>query len=286
MIELDAPAIGFRAFKWKGGPLRSVGVYANWPVQHEAQHASCYYQTATGKAWATQFSNHEESAPVEKCACGIYAYSKPEPVEHLGSIRAVVIGYGRLIVHPDGWRAEKCEIIGLIPSATPTVKLPNCKHDHWDSLGDLCRDCGWTGQAIRSAGGTIPAPSRDALQILAEQYGTRVIENWEDGIALAQEQGATPIPDEVYAKATENLEAQLEGQFGGWQRVSLGEWPQVTYTTSTPLTITAANLNSESISTPPPPPTMKQRRTEYIERFKREKREHHAKHWRWGSKAA
>jgi hypothetical protein len=221
LARLDAPAIGFRAFKWQGGALRSVGVNAEWPIQRGPQVAQCkphYYA-----------SPHSGTpAPVENCTCGQHAYSIPEKA--VGQIQAVVISYGKIIIAPDGWRAEKSEIIGLI--APKNFKNPSeCKHTK-RGVGSntlVCEECGASLQQIEleatgeyrfTYGATTgfyqphpqSLPSLSALEILAEQYGARVIQNWDDGIALAQEQGAKPIPEELHAEARKKASKEIQEQ--------------------------------------------------------------------------
>lgn len=267
MIRLDAPAIGFRAFKWNGGALCSIGVAAEWPVQREPQCAECL---------ATRESH---SAPQENCSCGIYAHSKPELVH--GGIKAVTIGYGRLIVHPDGWRAEKSEIIGLIaPEKSPErPQLINQQYLEEHIMATTF----FSSHVI----GTAPSP--EALEILAEQYGARVIQNWDDGIALAQEQGAAPIPDEIYKQAD-------RGDVGGTFVPFVPPiWVTNEYIplikTITPTKFALTELGWSEVT------TIKEGKTQLIPQekktpidesmqLKREKRELHAKLWGPDAKAA
>jgi len=235
IVQLNAPAIGYRAFSWNGGPLLGIGFGAPWPVQREPQVANCAncYGTPSSKAKGSMWNGFGSTpittlhdAPLETCQCGIYALNDPRRVSG-GTIKAVTIGYGKLIVHPDGWRAEKSELIGLIVPPDPS----KCQHE-WTALAQTlqCSKCLTTKQQVEqeeNATGTFAAliltqayerqmnqalwgtaasqsPSLAALEILAEQYGARVIQNWDDGVALAQEQGAKPIPDEVYEEARSN----------------------------------------------------------------------------------
>lgn len=163
--QLQAPAIGYRAFRWAGdGPLRSTGVEAVWPITREPQQARCLCTSAP-----------QHDAPQEDCTCGIYAHSTPDDVGVTG-VGAVVMGYGNLIIHPDGWRAATVELVALVwqPRINPMGFLdpymPN------------------------------PVP-REGLDLLAEQYGVRVLDRWEDAAALAREHGAEPIPEILHAEA-------------------------------------------------------------------------------------
>ena len=170
--QLQAPAIGYRGFHWDGsGPLKSTGVESCWPIMRDPQHARCIATTAA-----------RHPAPQEDCTCGLHAYSTPEAVT--GQVGAVVLGYDSLIVHPDGWRAATVGIAALvcIPPDRDTVRL-----------------------VFRLNGPTeahsLEAPSRDALSMLADAYGVPLVDDWEHGTALAQEQGAQPVPEILHAEA-------------------------------------------------------------------------------------
>lgn len=259
--QLDAPAIGYRAFSWNGGALLGIGFGAEWPVQKGPQVANCAHcegapssaAMGTRSFWPQPEKREWHDAPLESCSCGVYALNDPKRVSG-GVIKAVTIGYGKLVVHPDGWRAEKSELIGLI--APPPKPNPACDHRRWNVQSDYCETCGCTRQLLEQTPPSIvekiikeelqagykraaqcypnpgvsptmkfsgllrnawpDTPSLDALEILAEQYGARVIQNWDDGVALAEEQGAKPIPDEVYAEAAANALVGEGSEFGGY----------------------------------------------------------------------
>lgn len=187
--QLQAPAIGYRAFKWDGtGPLKSTGVEASWPITREPQRAKCV---------ATTVAAH--NAPQEDCACGLYAHSTPEAIAgSVGAyaVGAVVIGYGNLIIHPDGWRAETAELVGIIDRSRVDDVDRNCPHA-WSVNGARlsCYRCGASMQAVEMAGGLA------GLDLLAEEYGVRVLDRWEDAEALARELGAEPVPEILHAEA-------------------------------------------------------------------------------------
>lgn len=159
--QLAAPAIGYRAFRWDGtGPLRSTGIDASWPITREPQRAKCL---------AAGMGAHD--APQEDCTCGIYAHSTPDSVP--AGVGGVVMGYGNLIVHPDGWRAETAELVAL-------VVRPG---------------------ANRARLYAAEEPTREGVQMIAEQYGVRALDRWEDAAALARELGAEPVPEILHAEA-------------------------------------------------------------------------------------
>jgi hypothetical protein len=173
--QLQAPAIGYRGFKWDGsGPLRSTGVEATWPISREPQRAKCIARRLEEELAPEE----QHDAPREDCTCGLYAYSKPESVA-VNAVGAVVLGYDDLIVHPDGWRAATVEIVALVYSSNPLI----------------------SGNSRWLINAPIEAPSRDALAMLAAAYGRPLVDDWEHGTALAQEQGAQPIPEILHAEA-------------------------------------------------------------------------------------
>lgn len=171
MIRLDAPAIGFRAFSWDGiKQLGATGVERVWPITKDPQVASCV------------FSSHE--APRETCSCGLYARSvAPARVDYIGPC-GVVLGYGNLIIHPDGFRAEKAEVVALV-----------------DRVGSL-----------------LPPTDPERLKATAEAYGARLVSGWDEALLLAKEQGGEEIPEALYQQAEDN--ATRPGWFKnarGWE---------------------------------------------------------------------
>lgn len=180
--QLSAPAIGYRSFKWDGsGPLKATGVEASWPITREPQYARCI-QTATP----------HHVAPQEGCTCGIHAYSTPGQVG--AGVGGVVMGYGNLIIHPDGWRAEIVELIALVARDALTSAQRECEHV-WETRSAIliCERCRATMQATET--------EMPGLDLLAEQYGVRVLDRWEDAAAVAREYGAEPIPEILHAEA-------------------------------------------------------------------------------------
>jgi len=320
-IKLDAPAIGFRAFNWNGGALLGVGFGTPWPITKEPQVANCAYEEGSpssgsmASVWLSSGRNHAadgDCAPVESCSCGIYSHALPEQIPQ-GVIKAVTIGYGKIIVHPDGWRAEKSELIALI--APPKPKAPSeCEHE-WEirSVTLCCSKCHITRQEFEQC--KIEAPSLAALEILAEQYGARVVDSWDDAVALAEEQGAKPIPDELYAEAAENAPSAYgptgSGEFIAPMRTIEGSTylsaavktlaPQTSVNIqqviqselcsefSNKLMVQTFGFSSSKIPSPAPSSSPKKRKKSAIDdalKLKREKRELHAKHWKPGAKAA
>lgn len=193
---LEAPAIGYRGFRWSGsGPLRSLGVQAEWPVTREPLHAECKAGAGLGTrfGFADEEGRLEHHAPDEGCHCGFYAYTDPDELASTYSgydVGAVVIGYGDLVVHPDGWRSEMVELLALIWREPPESQKPEevepGTYTYYVRLVGFERNLDIT---------------RDGVSLLAEQYGVPLLDDWNHGLALAQEQGAKPVPEIMHAEA-------------------------------------------------------------------------------------
>lgn len=103
--DLTAEVLGFRG--WKVAPsglLMSAGVSDGWLPGENV--AAC--------------SRGLHPAPAKGCGCGLYAHYTLEDLsksvnwgDQSGTIVGAVSGWGRVVLHPDGWRAEKAHIIAL-----------------------------------------------------------------------------------------------------------------------------------------------------------------------------
>lgn len=201
-VRLSAPALGYRSFQWGGkGPLRSTGRTAMWPIQKRPFHARCLIN-----------SDKDHKAPVDACQCGLHAYSKPQDAQvEVGDVGAVVMGYDRLIIAPNGWRAATVELIALV------AKKP---HEPHGAVNASKKSLEYNGQLI-APGGRIDisgTPTRLALELLAKSYGVRVLDRWEDAVAIAAEYGAEPIPEVTYDEiaAWEMGPDYHDSLFAGW----------------------------------------------------------------------
>ena len=103
--DLTAEVLGFRG--WKVAPsglLMSAGVSDGWlPGQNDA---AC--------------SRGLHPAPEKGCGCGLYAHYSLEDLsksvhwgDDSGTIVGAVAGWGRVILHPDGWRAQYAHVLAL-----------------------------------------------------------------------------------------------------------------------------------------------------------------------------
>lgn len=61
---------------------------------------------------APMFGYHE--APGKNCNCGMNAFFEPKGIREGGDVLGAVVGWGDLQVHPDGFRAEYAQIVGLL----------------------------------------------------------------------------------------------------------------------------------------------------------------------------
>jgi hypothetical protein len=107
------PAIGFRGWRTGGTGLFSLTKRAYWQPR-QTQRAQCGLEI-----------NHRPPAP--ECSCGLYAVydvggrtvkgiSAPAS-DCLGAVRC----WGRLVLHPEGFRAEFAAILGLyVPPSLAT----------------------------------------------------------------------------------------------------------------------------------------------------------------------
>jgi hypothetical protein len=103
--DLSAEVLGFRG--WKVAPsglLMSAGVSDGWlPGEN---YAAC--------------SRGLHPAPQKGCGCGLYAHYSLEDLsnsvnwgDESGTIVGAVSGWGRVILHPDGWRAQYARVLAL-----------------------------------------------------------------------------------------------------------------------------------------------------------------------------
>jgi hypothetical protein len=94
------------------------------------------YGTLGSRAWGTEWRpgindatcrrgmfarTPAHAAPGTVCDCGLYAYHRYQPDDHWYAmqypgavvVRGAVAGWGRMIVHADGWRAEHAMVLAL-----------------------------------------------------------------------------------------------------------------------------------------------------------------------------
>jgi hypothetical protein len=104
--DLAAAVVAFRSWRLAGDRLMSPFIPCRW--RGRVMHATCFHANRTltrGVGWL----NEPHRSPHEDCQCGIYAYHTPGPRSWFGEAywcEGVVSAWGRLVVHPDGFRAE------------------------------------------------------------------------------------------------------------------------------------------------------------------------------------
>lgn len=109
----DAPIVGFRCWKARltNGRVRLTSVYKDAPWDaHRPIDAVCDLRT-------------KHAAPSLRCSCGLYAcYSLREAVlQGFGAevVFGAVIGWGRVFLHENGWRAQTAQVVCFTPIGLP-----------------------------------------------------------------------------------------------------------------------------------------------------------------------
>ena len=111
--DLAAAVAAFRSWRVAGERLLSPFIPCRW--EGRVMHATCYDANRTltrGVGWLDE----PHASPHEACQCGIYAYHTPGPRSWFGEAywcEGVVSAWGRLVVHPDGFRAEHARVEAL-----------------------------------------------------------------------------------------------------------------------------------------------------------------------------
>lgn len=125
--------------KWSSVSLDGVGslrsMHGGWgPGPNRAECRNSAYRLApVHRAIATGVSHPGSEAkncpvaPQEDCMCGLYAYHNMmwAGTEHplLRPIVGIVRGWGEVIVHRTGWRAEYAEVVALMDCVEDTLNL-------------------------------------------------------------------------------------------------------------------------------------------------------------------
>lgn len=125
--DLTQRVVGYRHWIVKDGRLCPAAARAQPPWRPGANEARC----ATELAQALHATKRERpksmdpkligahDAPHPDCFCGLYAYHAPELSDygHHGqenpAVLGAVVGWGRIAVHKDGWRAQHAEVVAL-----------------------------------------------------------------------------------------------------------------------------------------------------------------------------
>jgi hypothetical protein len=111
--DLAAPVVAFRSWRLAGGRLMSPFIPCRW--NGRVMRATCFDANRSltrGVGWLDE----PHDSPHEACQCGIYAYHTPGPRSWFGEAywcEGVVSAWGRVVVHPDGFRAEHARVEAL-----------------------------------------------------------------------------------------------------------------------------------------------------------------------------
>jgi hypothetical protein len=126
--DLAAAVVAFRSWRLAGDRLMSPFIPCRW--EGRLMHATCFDANRTltrGVGWLEE----PHTSPDEACQCGIYAYHTPGPRSWFGEAywcEGVVSAWGRVVVHPDGFRAQHARVEalavsdGLAPSGAAHVQ--------------------------------------------------------------------------------------------------------------------------------------------------------------------
>lgn len=123
----NEPVVGYRAWLIEPGcdgyQLCSVLASAEWAMTPGAwTGAVCRPQVPNGSA---PVRHDHTSVPHPDCTCGIYAYHslsiggydgrlvQPDSAE-IGIVWGAVVGAGRVLVYPDGWRAQFARPVAIL----------------------------------------------------------------------------------------------------------------------------------------------------------------------------
>jgi hypothetical protein len=158
--DLAGAVAAFRSWRLAGGRLMSPFIPCRW--QDRVMHAACFDANRVltrGVGWLAE----PHRSPHEACQCGIYAYHTPGPHSWFGEAywcEGVVSAWGRLVVHPDGFRAEHARVEALaVPDG---LERGGAAHVHRAAAGlgvPVIRHDALEGFAA-SLGGGVPAALR------------------------------------------------------------------------------------------------------------------------------
>jgi hypothetical protein len=156
------PIIGYRAWAPQAEPPRLIGVVKAVEWGRGDVVAAC-------KVPGAHKLGRDHSAPAEDCACGLHAYYALEQVEmdaglprgeslyggltpHPLRVLGAVIGWGRMVMCVDGWRAQYARPVALL----------------YDQ-----RSAGLAGQIGGEYG--VPIVARENLERVAQEFGERYV---------------------------------------------------------------------------------------------------------------
>ena len=166
-IKLDTPVIGFRTFEIRQAGEGILLPYGDFPYiwKPGPQEAKCLHRTCRNS------NNHQVPNPNPPLSrgCGFHGLHEYRNVYPLG----VILGWGRIQIHPDGWRSQFAEIVALINNVAKFAEMGEYNEN-------------------KAARMLIQAKNH---------YKVPLVDNPEDALAIAKELGGEIIPRELREKA-------------------------------------------------------------------------------------
>lgn len=180
------PALGFRVWSYS----RDSGILALCPVAYSNHHWKpgvnrAFCAKGPGGGWRSH------AAPAKGCTCGLHIYHKVETCNYFSGslLHGVVIGWGKIALHPDGFRAQYARILAL-----------GCNDDTPMVATEIA-------QRYR-----VPLIPTDKLQSFGDRFGKSYAEEY---VIPAQEPLAYGIPSVVLGRTT-GAETVTTPTWGGW----------------------------------------------------------------------
>ena len=127
------PAVGYRFWRvdpddaWTRGRLQSPVAETLWPPL-ESLSAECQTRPGLRLARAGLHRTEEDRiSPEPGCSCGIYAYHDIVPMtralrEEPFMFGGAVLCWGRVVIHPEGFRAQHVRPLALCRPESPIVQ--------------------------------------------------------------------------------------------------------------------------------------------------------------------
>ncbi len=133
------PAVGYRLWRvdpadgWLAGRLQSLVAETLWPTRERLQSVCEGHLAPARSLWRLHELDRgtPRGAPLPECTCGIYAYHEIRPMLREISITVrdeplrlggAVLCWGRIVIHPEGIRAEYARPLALcLPPALPVT---------------------------------------------------------------------------------------------------------------------------------------------------------------------
>jgi hypothetical protein len=153
--DLVVALTGYRSWRVAGGRLLSPFVPCRW--EGRELHAACWDANRIlqqGRGWLAA----PHASPDPRCQCGIYAWDRAGLRTYYGEswwCDGVVSGWGRVVVHRDGWRAEHARVAALALPDGADARLAGAVRAVAERLG-------------------VPLVAGDELPLYAERAGTPV----------------------------------------------------------------------------------------------------------------